>query len=94
MDDVDKDLARVEERIAREEAKADAQAEVKRWYRDVETRAEEMLKDLEKRVPSATAPTEGVASDANKQTPRQRKLERFEKLEIPPTDADKQTAPE
>ncbi|MER3473474.1 MAG: hypothetical protein C4335_05445 [Armatimonadota bacterium] len=93
MDDVDKDLARVEERIAREEAKADAQAELKRWYGDLEIQAEAMLEDLEKRVRSTTAPTEGVASDANQQMPRQRKLERFEKLEIPPTDADKQTAP-
>lgn len=89
MDDVDKDLARVEERIAREEAKADAQAELKRWHRELEAEAERILSELEKRVP-----IEGVASDANKQTPRQRKLERFEKLEIPPADADKQTAPQ
>lgn len=89
MDDLDEDLARVEERIAREEAEARVRADLtdsdlKRWYKEIEAEAERTLNELQSRL---------SAQDENAVTrPRaSQKLERFENLEIP-TDADDQTA--
>lgn len=91
MDDLDEDLARVEERIAREESEAGIRAELtdsdlKRWYKEIEAEAERILNELQSRL---------SAQDENAVTQPKapQKLERFENLEIP-TDADERTASE
>ncbi|MGQ9488608.1 MAG: hypothetical protein ACUVTY_13475 [Armatimonadota bacterium] len=89
MDDLDEDLARVEERIAREEAEARvhgdlADSDLKRWYKELEAEAERTLNELQSRL---SAQDENAATRST----APQKLERFENLEIP-TDADDQTA--
>lgn len=91
MDDHDKDLARVEERIAREETEARVRAkladsDVERWYKEIEAEAERILNELQSRL---SAQDENAVTQPR--TPQ--KLERFENLEIP-THADDQTASE
>ncbi len=103
-DEVDEDIERVAERIAREEAAAElVDNDLERWRKEREAQAEDELRQMEERLKfrqTASPEQEQKPESESRQVPAEatdkpirEPLERFESLEVP-ADADAQSSPE